>query len=156
AFEDFAARAWHTVIADEAQAIKNASAKRSLAAFELRADFRMALSGTPVENRLGELWAVMRFCNPGLLSSLNRFNERFATPIERDRDRGAERRCRRWIAPFVLRRTKSQVLPELPPRIELIQQVVAGEAEAAHYEALRRQAVREAEAAASSAAAGQA
>jgi superfamily II DNA or RNA helicase len=156
AFGDFAARAWHTVIADEAQAIKNASAKRSQAAFELPADFRMALSGTPVENRLGELWAVMRFCNPGLLSSLNRFNERFATPIERDRDRGAQHRLRRLISPFVLRRTKSQVLPELPPRIELIQQVVAGEAEAAHYEALRRQAVSDAEDAASSASAGQA
>ncbi len=156
AAERFAARTWHTLVADEAQAIKNAAAKRSQAVFELPADFRLALSGTPVENRLAELWSIMRFCNPGLLGSLSRFNERFAAPIERDRDREAQRLLRRLIGPFVLRRTKAQVLEELPPRTELVLSVVADAAQAAHYEALRRQAVSEAETAAAGAQAGQA
>ena len=112
-------REWHTLVADEAQAVKNPAAKRSLALFELPAAFRMALSGTPIENRLAELWSIMRFCNPGLLGTLARFNERFATPIERDHDRDAQRMLRRLIAPFVLRRTKAEVLQELPPRTEL-------------------------------------
>ncbi len=143
--EAFAAKAWHTLVADEAQAIKNAAAKRSLALFDLAADFRIALSGTPIENRLAELWSIMRFCNPGLLGTLARFNERFAGPIERERDRDAQRMLRRLIAPFVLRRTKSQVLEELPPRTELVLTIAPDAAEAAHYEALRRAAVATAE-----------
>lgn len=145
AAEDFSARRWHTLVVDEAQAIKNASAKRSLAVFELEADFRLALSGTPIENRLAELWSIMRFCNPGLLGSPTRFNQRFAAPIERERNREAQRTLRRLIAPFMLRRTKAQVLEELPPRIELQLNVTPDTAEAAHYEALRRTAVKEAE-----------
>jgi superfamily II DNA or RNA helicase len=141
--ERFAGRSWHTVVADEAQAIKNAATKRSQAVFELPADFRLALSGTPVENRLAELWSIMRFANPGLLGSSGRFNERFAGPIERNRDRDAQHVLKRLIAPFVLRRTKAQVLQDLPPRTELILSVAPESAEAAHYEALRRQAVSE-------------
>ena len=139
--ERFAAVRWHTVIADEAQAIKNAQAKRSQAVFELEADFRLALSGTPVENRLSELWSIMRFAAPGLLSSQPRFTERFANPIERNRDRDAQHLLRRLIAPFILRRTKAQVLQDLPPRTELIYAVAPDAVEAAHYEALRRSAV---------------
>ncbi len=154
--ERFAGRVWHTLIADEAQAIKNASAKRSQAVFDLDADFRLALSGTPVENRLAELWSIMRFVNPGLLGSLSRFNERFATPIERNRSREAQHLLRRLIAPFVLRRTKSQVLQELPPRTELNLLIEPETHEAAHYEALRRQALAEAGAALASAAPGEA
>ena len=71
AAEAFAARSWHTLIADESQAVKNAMAKRSQALFDIEADFRLALSGTPVESRLADLWSVMRFCNPGLLGTLN-------------------------------------------------------------------------------------
>jgi superfamily II DNA or RNA helicase len=141
--ERFAGRTWHTLIADEAQAIKNAAAKRSQAVFELNADFRLALTGTPVENRLGDLWSIMRFANPGLLGTVNRFNERFAGPIERNRDRDAQHVLKRLIGPFVLRRTKAEVLQELPPRTELILAVTPDAAEAAHYEALRREAVRE-------------
>ena len=141
--ERFAGRTWHTVIADEAQAIKNAAAKRSQAVFELAADFRLALTGTPVENRLADLWSIMRFANPGLLGTINRFSERFAGPIERNRDREAQHVLKRLIGPFVLRRTKSEVLQELPARTELILAVAPEAAEAAHYEALRRQAARE-------------
>ncbi|MDT6962614.1 DEAD/DEAH box helicase [Cupriavidus sp. SZY C1] len=142
---DFCARGWHTVVADEAQSFKNPSSRRAQAMFALPADCRVALSGTPVENRLAELWAVMRFCNPGLLGSLARFNEHFANPIERNGAREPRTRLRRMIAPFVLRRTKAQVLDELPPRTELVIRVTPEPAEAAHYEALRRQALSEAE-----------
>ncbi|MEY2892455.1 MAG: hypothetical protein RJA98_2363 [Pseudomonadota bacterium] len=134
----FAERQWATLVLDEAQAIKNAAAKRSQAVFGLKADFRLALSGTPIENRLGELWSIMRACNPGLLGSQARFNERFATLIERQRDKTAQRQLRRLIAPFILRRTKAQVLDDLPPRTELVLKVEPEAAEQAHYEALRR------------------
>jgi len=154
--EKFAAQKWHTVIADEAQAIKNASAKRTQAVFELNADFRLALSGTPVENRLTDLWSIMRFANPGLLGTLARFNERFATAIERDKNREAQHTLRRLISPFLLRRTKSQVLQELPPRTEQIIKIEMGKEEASHYEALRRQAMLEADLALASNTAGQA
>lgn len=147
ASQDFCARDWHTVVADEAQAFKNAVTRRAQAMFALPSGFRLALTGTPVENRLAELWSVMRFCNPGLLGSLARFNEHFANPIERAGSREARLRLRRMIAPFVLRRTKAQVLDELPPRTELVIRVEPEPAEAAHYEALRRQAQTEAEAA---------
>ncbi|WP_310463740.1 DEAD/DEAH box helicase [Sphaerotilus sp.] len=141
----FAARQWHTLVLDEAQAIKNATAKRSQAVHELGADFRLALSGTPIENRLSELWSIMRVCNPGLLGTMGTFNLRFAVPIERDRHRGAQRTLRKLIAPFILRRTKAQVLDDLPPRTELTMLVDAEATEHAHYEALRRQALRDAE-----------
>ncbi len=142
---DFARRRWHTLVLDEAQAIKNATAKRSQAAFDLQADFRLALSGTPIENRLSELWSIMRVCNPGLLGSLKQFNERFAGPIERDQGRTAQRTLRKLIGPFILRRTKAQVLDDLPPRTELTLSVEPDATERAHYEALRREALASAE-----------
>ncbi|CAN5373185.1 hypothetical protein BH09PSE5_BH09PSE5_49590 [soil metagenome] len=137
----FVARNWHTLVVDEAQAIKNASAKRSQAVFELQADFRLALSGTPIENRLAELWSIMRLCNAGLLGTLKQFNDRFANPIERDGNRLSQRTLRRLIAPFVLRRTKGEVLDDLPPRTEVSLLVESDEQERAHYEALRREAM---------------
>jgi superfamily II DNA or RNA helicase len=156
ASEQFAAKTWHTLIADEAQFIKNSTTKRTQAVFELNADFRLALSGTPVENRLAELWSIMRFVNPGLLGSLPRFNERFAIPIERDKDRDAQHTLRRLIAPFLLRRTKTQVLQELPSRTELVIKVSPSTEEASHYEALRRQAIAEADLALATGKGGQA
>jgi superfamily II DNA or RNA helicase len=143
--EAFAKRDWATLVLDEAQAIKNAAAKRSQAVFALRAGFRLALSGTPIENRLGELWSIMRAINPGLLGSAARFAERFAGPIERQGDKHAHKQLKRLIAPFVLRRTKAQVLDDLPPRTELVLRVQPDDAEAAHYEALRRDALIAAE-----------
>ena len=85
----------------------------------------------------------MRFVNPGLLGTLHRFNERFAGPIERNRDREAQHVLKRLVGPFILRRTKSEVLQDLPPRTELILTVTPEAAEAAHYEALRREAAKE-------------
>ena len=138
--EILAEREWHTAVLDEAQAIKNAATRRAKAASKLSADFRLALTGTPIENRLGELWSIMGFANPGLLGSAEQFGQRFASPIERDGDAQASRRLRRLIAPFLLRRTKGEVLTDLPPRTEIVHDVVPGKRERALLEVLRQQA----------------
>jgi len=88
---------WRTIVLDEAQAIKNPGTKRSQAALSLRGDFKMLLTGTPIENHLGELWNLFRFINPGLLGSLEDFNQRFTTPIERDQDARARHRLKKLI-----------------------------------------------------------
>ena len=133
-------RTWHTAVLDEAQAIKNAGTRRARAAQALSADFKLALTGTPIENRLAELWSIMAFANPGLLGSAEQFNQRFAGPIERDGDPQAGRRLRRLVAPFLLRRTKAEVLADLPARTEIVHEVVPGPRERALLEALRQQA----------------
>ncbi len=133
--------AWETIVLDEAQAIKNMATKRSRAAMALDGGFKLLLTGTPIENHLGELWNLFNFINPGLLSSLEKFNLNFAVPIERYQDREAGRKLRKMIRPFMLRRIKSQVLEELPPRTEVVLHVEMSEEERAFYEALRRQAI---------------
>ncbi len=132
---------WQTVILDEAQAIKNAATKRSKAAMALQARFKLLTTGTPVENHLGELWNLFHFINPGLLGTLNRFNERFAIPIERYHNREARLKLKKLIRPFILRRIKSQVLEELPPRTEITLEVEMSEEEVIFYEALRQNAL---------------
>jgi len=141
----FAKIKWHSIVLDEAQAIKNANTRRSQAVMALQGDFKMVATGTPLENHLGELWNLFRFINPGLLGSADQFSLRFAGPIERAQDKRAETaaraRLRRLIQPFVLRRIKSQVLSELPPRTEIVIPVDLSEDETALYESLRRQAI---------------
>jgi len=132
---------WETIVLDEAQAIKNMGTKRSQAAMSLQGSFKIITTGTPIENHLGELWNLFRFINPGLLGSLEKFNERFATPIERYQDKDARHQLRKLIQPFILRRTKSQVLSELPSRTEILLHVELSAEELAFYEALRRDAI---------------
>lgn len=132
---------WQTIVLDEAQAIKNQDTKRSQAAMALQGNFKIITTGTPIENHLGELWNLFRFINPGLLGSLDSFNQRFAYPIERDQDESAREALRRLIQPFILRRTKNQVLKELPSRTEITLQVELSPEEMALYEALRREAI---------------
>jgi superfamily II DNA or RNA helicase len=143
--ERFTRPHWHTIVLDEAQNIKNAATKRSQAVMALKGDFRMVATGTPLENHLGELWNLFRFINPGLLGSHEQFNLRFAGPIERQQDHraevGARNRLRRLIGPFVLRRTKAQVLTELPARTEIALEVDLSPEETALYESLRREAL---------------
>ncbi len=139
--ERLAAVTWTSVVADEAQAIKNPQTKRSKAAMALQADFRMIATGTPIENHLGELWNLFQFINPGLLGSLERFNQRFAAPIEQQGDRAARQRLKQLIRPFILRRLKSDVLTELPPRTEITLHVELSDEEIALYEAMRQQAI---------------
>ncbi|MDX1656268.1 MAG: DEAD/DEAH box helicase, partial [Candidatus Competibacteraceae bacterium] len=134
---------WQTVVLDEAQAIKNPATKRSQAAMALDGTFKVITTGTPVENHLGELWNLFRFINPGLLGSRERFNERFAGPIERQGDQLARQRLKKLIQPFILRRTKQQVLQELPGRTDIVLHVDLDREEMAFYEALRRQALEQ-------------
>jgi superfamily II DNA or RNA helicase len=138
--------AWRMVVFDEAQAIKNAATKRAQACQRLTAAFRLALTGTPVENYLDELWSLFNIVNPGLLGSRERFQRRFAAPIERKESErhhreGALQSLRALIRPFILRRTKSAVLSELPPRTEVTLEVDLPAEERAFYEALRRKAL---------------
>ena len=132
---------WNNIIADEAQALKNPQAKRTQAALELKAGFKLITTGTPIENHLGELWTLFQFINPGLLGSLESFNKRFAGPIENHQDTIAGEHLKRLAQPFILRRLKTDVLNELPPRTEITINVPLSEQERTFYEALRRQAI---------------
>ena len=132
---------WQTIVADEAQAFKNANTKRSKAMMSLQGAYRIITTGTPIENHLGELWNLFRFINPGLLGTQERFNERFANPIELHNDDQARLRLKSLIRPFVLRRLKSEVLTELPAKTEITHYIEFSDEEAGFYEALRRQAM---------------
>ncbi len=136
-----AKRHFTTIVLDEAQAIKNRGTKRSKAAMQLQADFRVITTGTPIENHLGELWNLFNFLNPGLLGSLDHFNETYAAPIERFQDNDRRNQLRRLIQPFILRRRKSDVLEELPEKTEVTLTVELSPEERAFYEALRIQAI---------------
>jgi SNF2 family DNA or RNA helicase len=107
----------------------------------LNGKFKLLTTGTPIENHLGELWNLFNFIIPGLLGTLDSFTKRFAIPIERLRDQVARRKLKKLIRPFILRRNKSQVLEELPPRTEIVLHVEMNNEESAFYEALRRQAL---------------
>jgi hypothetical protein len=132
---------WQTIVLDEAQSIKNMTTKRSKAAMALNGKFKLLTTGTPIENHLGELWNLFHFITPGLLGPLKEFNERFAIPIERQQSRTARQKLKKLVQPFILRRTKTQVLSELPPKTEVLLQVEMNDDEAAFYEALRQQAL---------------
>ncbi len=109
---------WDCVIFDEAQQIKNTASKGARAARELDARTRIALTGTPIENRLAELWAIIDVTNPGLLGSLRNFTRHYAVPIERWHDQDAANRLKGMVAPFILRRLKTdpEVALDLPPK----------------------------------------
>jgi hypothetical protein len=111
---------WHRVVLDEAQYIKNPPTKQAQAIRGINADRRIALTGTPVENRLSELWSIMEFCNPGFLGTAPDFRRRFARPIERHRDADAASSLRGLVQPFVLRRLKTDrnVIDDLPECVE--------------------------------------
>lgn len=137
--ESLKKRRWSTVVLDEAQAIKNSSTQRFKAAVALKAGFRLATTGTPVENHLDELWALFRFLNPALLGSKRRFSERFGSAAS---DPVATATLSALVRPFILRRLKSQVLKELPSRTEITLEVELSRKERLFYEGLRRDAVQ--------------
>jgi SNF2 family DNA or RNA helicase len=112
---------WHRIALDEAQKIKNASSAASVAIRALTAPHRVALTGTPIENHLSELWSIMDMLNPGLLGSAREFRERFAVPIEKLADKQRSAHLRRMIRPFVLRRTKTdpELASDLPEKMEM-------------------------------------
>ncbi len=112
---------WRRVVLDEAQAVKNAATRAAVAVRSLPSPHRFAVTGTPVENRLGDLWSLMEFANPGLLGHPSSFKQRFATPIERHGDTEAAKRLRSLTQPFVLRRLKTDtsIITDLPAKIEM-------------------------------------
>jgi superfamily II DNA or RNA helicase len=128
---------YHLVVLDEAQNIKNPRSQMAQAACQLDARHRLCLSGTPIENHLGELWSLMRFLIPGFLGSEEAFNTRFRRPIEKNGDTDRNETLRRRIAPLVLRRTKDQVATELPPKTEIIHLVELHTAQKDLYETVR-------------------
>lgn len=115
-------QAWSSLILDEAQNIKNPAAKQSQAVRRIPAASRIALTGTPVENRLLELWSIMEFLNPGYLGSREQFRQRFVLPIERYNDDGAALELRRLVQPFLLRRLKTDptIITDLPEKNEMV------------------------------------
>ncbi|QSQ22451.1 DEAD/DEAH box helicase [Pyxidicoccus parkwayensis] len=135
--ERLSALRFATAVFDEAQTLKNATTHRFRAARALQADFRFALSGTPLENHLGELWALFAVVFPELLGSWEAFRERFAAPIEKGIDPTAAPALARVLQPFLLRRTKAQVETQLPPRTDVRVPVVLSSAEWQLYEDAR-------------------
>ncbi len=127
---------WDVVALDEAQAIKNPDAKRAQAARTLDARHRIALTGTPIENRLEELWSLLQFLAPGLLGPRATFRREVAIPVERFGDQAAAEALQQTLAPFLLRRTKSDptILPDLPEKIERRLYCTLSEEQRALYE----------------------
>ncbi len=146
--ESLTPREWVTVCLDEAHTIKNRDTKSSAAAMQLRARNRIILTGTPIQNHLGELWNLMQFINPGLLGSYDHFTEHFVNPIAAGMDE-PKQQLKRLIAPFTLRRTKQEVARELPDKMEIQVPVTLSDDEMAVYEVLRREAKAQLEAGAS-------
>lgn len=130
--EKLSAIEWDTLVLDETQVIKNPDSQIARAAHRLRGKFRVALSGTPIENRLDDLWSQFQFLNPGLLWSRAEFQERFGEAIRNGNLRKLEK-LRSRIRPFLLRRLKSEVAPELPPRTEVVLHCDLSEQELAVY-----------------------
>jgi superfamily II DNA or RNA helicase len=128
---------WLGIALDEAQAIKNHATKLSQAARSLKAKYRFCLSGTPVENHLGELWSQFQFLLPGILGDQNRFRDTFRNPIEREGNVERKRLLARRIRPFVLRRTKQEVAKELPDKIYIEQKIELGGSQRDLYEIVR-------------------
>lgn len=136
--EQFVERQFYYVILDEAQAIKNTGTQTSKAVLLLRAQRRLALSGTPIENHLGELYSLFRFLNPSMFGSEGDFNRDYAVPIHHHDDKEAARELRRKIYPFILRRLKRDVLKDLPEKIEQTLYVDMNNEQRQLYEARRR------------------
>ncbi|MFT7624948.1 MAG: SNF2 family DNA or RNA helicase, partial [Myxococcota bacterium] len=127
---------WDSVVLDEAQYIKNPDSKVARAAYRLRGRFKLTLTGTPVENRLDELWSQVHFANPGLLGDRKDFQERYAKPIAEGTP-GVAKHLRERLRPFLLRRLKRDVAPELPARTDLVLRCELTEAERTVYEGIR-------------------
>jgi len=140
--ERLAERSWAAVVLDEAQRIKNPDSQVAAAAFRLNARFRLTLSGTPVENRLDELWSQFHFINRGLLGGRRHFQEMYADPVTSG-DSDALGRLRERIRPFILRRLKREVATELPPRTEMVLHCELSETEQEIYDTIRAATLKE-------------
>lgn len=128
--------AWDTVVLDEAQNIKNPDSQAARSAYKLNAQFRIALSGTPIENRLEELWSLFRFTNPGFLGNRSDFAERYTQPINNGNEAAANM-LRQRIRPLVMRRLKRDVAKDLPPRTDMVLRCELSQEERQIYDAMR-------------------
>ncbi|GAA3710002.1 DEAD/DEAH box helicase [Oceanisphaera sediminis] len=135
--EHYAPHHFSVLVLDEAQAIKNPITKVAQRVRELKGGLHLCLSGTPLENHLGELWALMDFVLPGLLGGRSRFNRSYRQPIENDGNRQRQQELGQRLAPFMLRRTKAEVVKELPEKTEIIQYVELQGKQRALYESIR-------------------
>lgn len=135
--ELLSSRRFQSIVLDEAQAIKNPRSLRARAAHRLQGDFRVITTGTPIENHLGELWSLMNFANPGLFGTAREFSDTYGKPIQKEGSQEASAGLRRMLRPFLLRRTKAQVLDELPPKTEITLAVEPSPEEAEYYVAIR-------------------
>ena len=140
---------WGLLVADEAQHVKNPYSHTAQALRRIPSTGRVALTGTPMENNLSELWALLDWTTPGLLGTLRDFHDRYAKAVEGDRDERAAERLSRLVRPFLLRRRKSDpgIAPELPAKTETDQPVALTKEQVALYEAVVREtmaAIREA------------
>lgn len=136
---------WYGLILDEAQNIKNPDTKQTRSIRQLEAEFRLALTGTPVENRLSELWSIMHFLNPGFLGPRQKFRQNFALPIERYGDEQATERLRKMVSPFILRRVKTDptVIQDLPDKQEMKVYCNLSQEQATLYESVVQTAMQE-------------
>lgn len=135
--EYFKEQHFHLVILDEAQHIKNPSARISQSVRELHSSHRLSLSGTPIENHLGELWSQFSFLMPGLLGSSESFNENYRNPIEKDHNEAKRNLLNCKVGPLILRRTKHDVAKELPPKTEIIHTIELHSEQKDLYETVR-------------------
>lgn len=138
--ETLTAKKWNIICLDEAHTIKNRETKTSACAMKLQAENRVILTGTPIQNHLGELWNLFQFINPGLLGSYDLFQQKYITPIEQDKDKQRQLQLNRIVHPFMLRRTKQEVVEELPDKQEITLSVELSDEEMGIYEAIRRKA----------------
>ncbi|GAC1346351.1 MAG: hypothetical protein NVSMB18_28310 [Acetobacteraceae bacterium] len=135
--EEMQALAWHLVVLDEAQVIKNPDAKATKAVCRLETRHRLCLSGTPIENNLQELWSEFAFLMPGLLGDRKGFTKRFRTPIEKNNDASRRVQLIRRIRPFLLRRTKAEVATDLPPKHTILRRINLAVEQRELYETIR-------------------
>ncbi len=135
--EELLSHEYHTVILDEAQYIKNSKSKVNAIACQLRSEHRFCLSGTPLENHLGELWSLFNFLMPGVLKSQKEFNSFYRNPIEKGGDEERQRALAQKLKPFMLRRTKDLVAKELPPKTEIIRRCELEKQQRDLYETIR-------------------
>lgn len=135
--ENHLGQRYHLIALDEAQHIKNPGAQVSTAVRQLQSNHRLCLSGTPIENNLGELWSLFAFLMPGLLGKRTEFNENYRTPIEKQNDQQKRDALNRKVGPLILRRTKHNVAKELPPKTEILHTISLSDQQKDLYETVR-------------------